>query len=153
MGLTVEPMEAPTDADASCLVGAQRPTDGEIVAVNRPLVARTAVKLPKFSGAKQLEPFLAQFWLVEWHNSWGAGEAVVHLALALEGTLVQALLDLAPEDQRDLRALIRALERRFGQRAAVNHSRELLSSRCRREGERLGSRAELSEWPTTCVAT
>ena len=37
---------------------------------------------------------------------------------------VEALLDLAPEDQRDLRALIRALERRFGQRVAVNHSRE-----------------------------
>ena len=87
----------------------------------------------------QLEPYLAQFRLVEWHNGWGDGEAVVHLALALEGTAVQALLDLAPEEQRDRRALIRALERRFGQRAAVNHSRERLTSRRRRrEGERLG---------------
>ena len=85
-----------------------------MAAVNRPLVARMAVKLPKFSGATQLEPYLAQFRLVEWHNGWGDGEAVVHLALALEGTAVQALLDLAPEEQRDRRALIRALERRFG---------------------------------------
>ena len=97
------------------------------------------MRLPKFSGATQLEPYLAQVRLVEWHNRWGAGEAVVHLALALEGTAVQALLDLAPEDQRDLRALIRALERRFGQWAAMNHSRELLTNRRRRrEGERLG---------------
>ena len=85
---------------------------------------RTPIKdWPKFSGATQLEPYLAQFRLVEWHNGWGDGEAVVHLALALEGTAVQALLDLAPEDQRDLQALI-PLERRFGQRAVVNHSRE-----------------------------
>ena len=63
MGLTVEPMEAPTDADAPGVVGAQRPTDGEKAAVNRPLVARTAVKLPKFSRATQLEPYLAQFRL------------------------------------------------------------------------------------------
>ena len=32
-------------------------------------------KLPKFSGATQLEPYLAQFRLVEWHNGWVAGEA------------------------------------------------------------------------------
>ncbi|CAL8310559.1 unnamed protein product [Boreogadus saida] len=85
-------MEAPTYANAPCVVGVQRPTDEEIAAVNHPLVPRTA--------------------------------AIVYLALALEGTVVQALLDLAPEDQRDLRALLRALERRFGQRVAVNHSRE-----------------------------
>ena len=92
-----------------------------------PAAARTAVKLPKFSGATQLEPYLAQFRLAEWHNGWGAGEAVVHLALALEGTAVQALLDPAPADQRDLGALTRALERRFGQRAVGSHTRELLT--------------------------
>ena len=54
---------------------------------------------------------------------------------------VEALLDLAPEDQQDLRALIRALERHFGQRAAVNHSRQLITSRHCREGERLGAYA------------
>ena len=115
LSFTVEPMEAPTDADAPCARGAQGPnvtTTG--MASREPAAARTAVKLPKFSGATQLEPYLAQFRLAEWHNGWGAGEAVVHLALALEGTAVQALLDPAPADQRDLGALTRALERRFG---------------------------------------
>ena len=68
-------------------------------------------------------------------------ESATQLALALEGTAVQVLLDLAPADQRDLRALTRALERRFVQRAVVNHSRELLTSRRRHEGERLGAYA------------
>ncbi|CAL8234358.1 unnamed protein product [Boreogadus saida] len=51
------------------------------------------------------------------------------------------LLDLAPADQQDLQALTLALERRFGQRRVVSHSRELLTSRRRREGERLGAYA------------
>ena len=133
-------MEAPTDADSPSIIGAQRPTDREMAAVNLPLVARTAVNLPKIPGATQLDLFLAQFRLAEWHNGLGAGEAVVHLALALEGTAVQVMLDLAPADQRDLRvlALIRALEMRFGQRAVLNHSRGLLNS-CRRR--RLGAYA------------
>ena len=61
--MMVEPMEAPTYANAPCVVGVQRPTDEEIAAVNHPLVPRTAVKLPKFSRATQLEPYLAQFRL------------------------------------------------------------------------------------------
>ncbi|CAL8366396.1 unnamed protein product [Boreogadus saida] len=46
-------------------------------------------------------------------RGWGAEEAVVHLALALEGTAAR-VLDLDQADQRDLQALIRALERRLG---------------------------------------
>ena len=54
---------------------------------------------------------------------------------------MQALLDLAPADQRDLGALTRALERRFGQRAVGGHTRELLTRHRRQEGERLGAYA------------
>ena len=89
-------------------------TDGDLAAALHPLGARTAVKLPKFSGTTLLEPYLAQFRLVEWHNGWAAGEAVVHLALALAGTVVQVL---TPGEQRDLQALSRALERWFGEHA------------------------------------
>ena len=32
--------------------------------------------------------------LAEWHNCWGAEEAVAHLGLALEGTSALVLLDL-----------------------------------------------------------
>ena len=94
----------PTDNNAPCAMGVQRPPvattgrAGEPAAAHRPLVARTAVRLPKFSGVTQLEPYLAQFRLAAWHNGWGAEEAVVQLALALEGTAARVLLDL---DQAD----------------------------------------------------
>ncbi|CAL8395383.1 unnamed protein product [Boreogadus saida] len=107
------------DNDAPCAMGAQRPPvdttgrAGEPAAAHRPLVSRTAVRLPKFSGVTQLEPYLAQFRLAAWHNGWCTEEAVVHLALALEGTAARVLLDLDQADQRDLQALIRALERRL----------------------------------------
>ncbi|CAL8388943.1 unnamed protein product [Boreogadus saida] len=133
----------PTDNKAPCAMGAQRPPvamtgrAGEPAAANRPLVARTAVRLPKFSGVTQLEPYLAQFRLAAWHNGWGA-EAVVHLALALEGTAARVLLDLDQADQRDLQALIRALERRLGERVSRNESKQLLASHRRREEESLG---------------
>ena len=52
---------------------------------------------------------------------------------------MQALLDLAPADQRDLGALTRALEKHFGQRAVGSHSRQLLNRRRGQEGERLGA--------------
>ena len=84
------------------------------------------------SGATQLEPYLAQFRIAALHYGWGADESATQLALALEGTAVQVLLDLAPAAQRDLQALTRALERRFGQRAVADHSRELLTGRRRR---------------------
>ena len=103
-------------------------------AVARHLVAR----LPKFSGATPLEPYLAQLRIAARYYGWGMDESAAQLALALEGTALQVLLDLAPADQRDLHALTLALERRFGQRRVVSHSRELLTSRRRREGERFG---------------
>ena len=85
--------------------------DGVLAAAYRPLVARTAVKLPKFSGATQLEPHLAQFRLAEWQNGLGAEEAVVHLALALEGMAARVLLNLDQADQQDLQALISSATR------------------------------------------
>ena len=122
-------------------MGAQRPPvdttgrPGGPAAAHRP---RTAVRLPKFTGVTQLEPYLAQFRLAAWHNDWGAEEAVVHLALALEGTAARVLLDLDQADQRDLQALIQALERRLGERVSSNESKQLLASRRRREEESLG---------------
>ena len=48
------------------------------------------------------------------------------------------LLDLDQADQRDLQALIRALERRLGERVSRNESKQLLASHRRREEESLG---------------
>ena len=114
--------------------------DGGVVrlaAVNRPQGAW----LPKYSGATPLEPYLAQFRIAALHHGWDGDESATQLALALEGTAVQVLLDLAPAAQRDLQALIRALDMRFGQWAVTDHSRELLAGRRRQEGERLGAYA------------
>ena len=121
-----------------CQHCAPPPTLRDLASFYRPLVATTAVKLQKFSGATQLEPYLAQFRLAEWHNGWAAEEAVVHLTLALEGTAARVLLDLDQADQRDLQALTRALDRRFGERIFSNQSRQLLASHRRKEEESLG---------------
>ena len=86
-----------------------------LAAVNRPQGAR----LPKYSGAMPLEPYLAQFRIAALHHGWDGDESATQLALALEGTAVQVLLDLAPAAKRDLQALTRALDMRFGQRAAA----------------------------------
>ncbi|XP_056459259.1 uncharacterized protein LOC130392787 [Gadus chalcogrammus] len=139
LSFAVEPMD-----NAPCAMGAQRPPvdttgrPGGPAAAHRP---RTAVRLPKFTGVTQLEPYLAQFRLAAWHNGWGAEEAVVHLALALEGTAARVLLDLDQADQRDLQALIQALERRLGERVSSNESKQLLASHRRREEESLGVHA------------
>lgn len=103
------------------------------------LPGRTAAKLQHYTGATQLEPYLAQVTLAATHNGWGQEETATHLALALEGPALQVLLDLPLEEQRDLRALTTALGRRFGQRPPAEQSREELARRRRREGESLGS--------------
>ncbi|CAI5658420.1 unnamed protein product [Oreochromis niloticus] len=76
------------------------------------LPGRTAAKLQHYTGATQLEPYLAQVTLAATHNGWGQEETATHLALALEGPALQVLLDLPLEEQRDLRALTTALGRR-----------------------------------------
>ncbi len=61
------------------------------------------------------------------------------MALALEGPALQVLVDLSPEERRDLQALTAALNRRFGQRTSAEQSREELTDRRRREGESVGA--------------
>ncbi|KAG2466426.1 CELF4 protein, partial [Polypterus senegalus] len=73
------------------------------------------------------------------HNGWSCEEAATHLALALEGPALQVLIDLPPEECRDLQALTDALTRRFGQRTSAEHNREELTNRHRREGESVGA--------------
>ena len=104
---------------------------------DRHLVAR----LPKYSGLTPLEPHLAQFRIAARFYRWSKEESAAQLALALEGTAVQVLMDLSPVEQDNLEDLISALQRRFGQRVVTGHRRDLLSTRRRREGERLGAYA------------
>lgn len=76
---------------------------------------KKAVKLPKYNDETQLEPYLSQVQLAAWHGGWNDKEMAIHVALALGGKALQALLDLAPAEQWDLQALMLVLERQFWQ--------------------------------------
>ncbi|KAK2873595.1 hypothetical protein Q8A73_024422 [Channa argus] len=99
----------------------------------------TAVKPPRYSGPTPLEPYLAQVELAALHGGWSGEETATHLALALEGPVLQVLADLLPEDRWELQAITAALQRRFGQRTSVEQSREQLAGRYRHDGESLGA--------------
>ncbi|KAK0139290.1 Major histocompatibility complex class I-related gene protein [Merluccius polli] len=119
---------------ATGATGAQHPpvADGGIArlaGVHRPQGAR----LPKYSGATPLEPYLAQFRIAALHYGWDGDESATQLALALEGSAVQVLMDLGPAAQRDLQALTRALDLRGSPLTTAGN--------CWQEGERLGAYA------------
>lgn len=103
------------------------------------LFTRSPAKLPRYSGLTPLEPYLAQVDLAALHDGWTREETATHLALALEGPALQVLIDLSPEERRDLQALTAALNSRFGQRTSAEQSREELTNRRRREGESVGA--------------
>ncbi len=103
------------------------------------ILTRSPAKLPRYSGLTPLEPYLAQVDLAALHDGWSREETATHLALALEGPALQVLIDLSPEERRDLQALTAALNRRFGQRTSAEQSREELTNRRRREGESVGA--------------
>jgi len=64
---------------------------------------RTPAKLPRYSGATPLEPYLVPRWLAVQFSRWGDKEAAVHLALVLEGPAAQVLFDLPPVGPGKLR--------------------------------------------------
>lgn len=102
-------------------------------------ITRAPAKLPRYSGLTSLEPYLAQVDLAALHDGWSREETAIHLALALEGPALQVLIDLSPDERRDIQALTAALSRRFGQRTSAEQSREELATRRRREGESVGA--------------
>ncbi len=102
-------------------------------------LTRSPAKLPRYSGLTPLEPYLAQVDLAALHDGWRREETATHLALALEGPALQVLIDLSPEERRDLQALTAALNRRFGQGTSAEQSREELTDRRHREGESGGA--------------
>ncbi|KAJ8349480.1 hypothetical protein SKAU_G00246100 [Synaphobranchus kaupii] len=61
-----------------------------------------------------------------------------HLALALEGPALEAILDLPPAERQNLQALTAALQRRFIQHRSAEASREKLLSRYQCEEESWG---------------
>ncbi len=96
-------------------------------------LTRSPAKLPRYSRLMPLEPYLAQVDLAALHDGWSREETASHLAL--ESPALQVLIDLSPEERRDLQALTAALNRRFGQRTSAEQRREELTDRRRPEVE------------------
>ena len=92
-------MTRPKEEDSEEWLGATAAQYRQPAAVGG--VAGSAVvgrRLPKFSGATPLEPYLAQLRIAARYYGWGMDESAAQLALALEGTALQVLLDLAPAE-------------------------------------------------------
>ncbi|KAJ8375685.1 hypothetical protein SKAU_G00062650 [Synaphobranchus kaupii] len=87
------------------------------------------------SGIASLESYLAQLELAAQLGGWTPEQTAGHLALALEGPALEAILDLPPAERQDLQALTAALQRRFIQHRSAEASREKLLSRYRCEEE------------------
>ncbi len=100
---------------------------------------RSLAKLPWYSGLTPLEPYLAQVDLAALHDGWSREETATHLAFSLEGPALQVLIDLSPEERRDLQALTAALNCCFGQKTSTDQNREKLTNRRQREGESVGA--------------
>ncbi|KAJ8337204.1 hypothetical protein SKAU_G00384240 [Synaphobranchus kaupii] len=96
------------------------------------------LKLPRFNGTASLESYLAQLELAAQLASWTPEQTAGHLALALEGPALEAILDLPPAERQNLQALTAALQRRFTQHRSAEASREKLLSRYRCEEESWG---------------
>ncbi|KAJ8380732.1 hypothetical protein SKAU_G00015100 [Synaphobranchus kaupii] len=71
-------------------------------------------------------------------GGWTPEQTAGHLALALEGPALEAILDLLPAERQNLQALTAALQRRFIQHRSAEASREKLLSRYRCEEESWG---------------
>ncbi|KAJ8333601.1 hypothetical protein SKAU_G00416090 [Synaphobranchus kaupii] len=96
------------------------------------------LKLPRFNGTASLESYLAQLELAAQLASWTPEQTAGHLALALEGPALEAILDLPPAERQNLQALTAALQRRFTQHRSAEASWEKLLSRYRCEEESWG---------------
>ncbi|KAJ8375683.1 hypothetical protein SKAU_G00062630 [Synaphobranchus kaupii] len=87
------------------------------------------IKLPRFNGTASLELYLAQLELAAQLGGWTPEQTAGHLAFALEGPALEAILDLPPGERQNLQALTAALQRRFVQHRSAEASREKLLSR------------------------
>ncbi|MGH0152126.1 UNVERIFIED_CONTAM: hypothetical protein FKN15_022016 [Acipenser sinensis] len=99
---------------------------------------RDRVKAGRYDGRTSWEAYRAKFQMVAQANGWNQAEKAVQLAAALEGEALRALLDLSDEELADYRAVVTALDHRFGGTEPATSLRQRLASRTRHSGEKLG---------------
>ncbi|RXM35402.1 hypothetical protein EOD39_12992 [Acipenser ruthenus] len=113
----------------------------------RILHRRTATTLPLVPSQNVLASparhhwKLAQFELAAIEHIWSSAIKASYLTQSLEGSALESLLDLEPEERADYRVLLRALKRRFGESESYLLLQNQLQNRRQIHGERLGALA------------
>ena len=98
---------------------------------------RPIQKPPSFDGKSLWEPYIAQFEIVAGMNQWNDDQKGNYLATNLKGSALTVLGNLATETRQDYRALVVALESRFGAAHQQELHRTKFKSRLRRREESL----------------
>lgn len=103
---------------------------------------RPIQKPPSFDGKSLWEPYIAQFEIVAGMNQWNDEQKGNYLATSLKGSALTVLGNLATETRQDYRALVAALESRFGAAHQQELHRTKFKNRLRRREESLQELAE-----------
>ena len=103
---------------------------------------RPVQKPPSFDGKSQWEPYIAQFEIVAGMNQWNDEQKGNYLATSLKGSALSLLGNLPSDTSQDYKALVTALESRFGSAHQQELHRSKFKSRLRRRDESLQELAE-----------
>lgn len=101
------------------------------------LTALVGAKTPKYAGKSDWDAFRAQFELLAQACGWSDEQKALQLALCLTDDALSCLLLLDPSERANYKALVGALERRYGQCFRSELLRSELHARLRRAGEPL----------------
>lgn len=99
--------------------------------------APVSIKTPKYAGKSDWDAFHAQFELLAHACGWSDEQKALQLALCLTEDALSCLLLLDPTERANYKALVGALERRYGQCFRSELLRSELHGRVRRAGEPL----------------
>lgn len=119
-----------TNALNADVVALQKPTP-------EPVPRGGRVKVGRYDGLTSWETYCAQFELLATANSWSLAERVVQLVSALEGEARRVLLDVTTADLEP-QAIIRALERQFGNTIPAVVMQQRFNERVQEPVEKLG---------------
>ena len=105
-------------------------------------LAKSQQKPIPFDGAISWEAYKLQFEMLSEMNGWDSSDRASYLAISLRGPAMGVLTSLQPELRQDYRALVAALDIRFGVAHQMELNRAKLRSRMRQRNESLAELAE-----------
>src|SRR5688572_16138226 len=107
-----------------------------------PEKSRSTIKLEKFSGKEQLEPFIRKFKIDSRYNQWTESDKLSHLFCSLSGQAEQILWDRDAELFTTADELIERLRSRFGNAEQTALFQTQLENRRQKESEDMGTLAQ-----------